>query len=165
MKKLNKRILLYFWFGLLLSVMFPSGILSVVFGFYNDLTALGVVGIVMTVAGFYGTPLVWMGYGSRRQDRAILYVIERDRIYTVSGIAGQTGYDGRFVRDRIKAMILSRMIVGYFFNDDTLTANEMARSDEETTTQARICVRCGATMIVRGEELFCEYCKNVEPMR
>ncbi len=157
MKKLNGRIWLLFSIALLLSIGFPAGILCIVFGAVNDIVPLWVPGIVLTVIGFYSMPILWVRYAERRGDRLLLILIEQERIYTVAGLAEQTGYRHENIRMRVKRLIHSRMLVGYLFRDDTLERN--ARADRAHAPHGiKHCTQCGAAMVYVGDRYTCEYC-------
>ncbi len=161
MKRLNKRIRTLFFFALGLSVGLPAGIVGIVFGAVFKIIPLLVCGIILTVIGFYVMPILWVRYGERRGDRSLLYMIENDHLYTVKELSRQTNYPENEVRARIKRLILSRCLVGYLFQDDTLVLNTNEKQ-AAAPKPSRTCRRCGAEMIHDGTQYFCEYCKHTE---
>ena len=67
LKKSMRRCLLA---AILLSVALPAGILMIIFGATGQRYVLMTFGIVFTVAGFYGMPMVWVRYGISRSGRS-----------------------------------------------------------------------------------------------
>ncbi len=157
MNVLNKKLRLLFSFSLALSIGFPLGVLGIIFGAVKGIVALLVVGIVFTVAGFYAMPLLWVRYGERRGDRTLLFMIEKEFIYTVEGLSVQTGYKADDIRTRINRMIHDHILVGYLFVDDTLVLNTNEQQ-REAAAPTRKCPNCGAEMVYDGEKYNCDYC-------
>ncbi len=162
MQKLNNHIRLLFFLSLGSSIGFPLGVLGIVFGAVNGIIPLLVIGIVLAVIGFYGMPLLWIKYADRRHDRTILLMIENEYLYTVSGLARQTGFSENDVRTRIKKMILSRVLVGYLFEDDTLRLNTNS-PQMGNAGRTRPCECCGAIMRFEDHSFICDYCRNTAP--
>ncbi len=160
MKQINKKIRILFAFALSLSVGFPAGILGIVFGATKDIVPLLVTGIIFTVAGFYVMPILWVRYAERRQDRTLLKMVMYENIYTVKGLAAQTGYTEQIVRDKIKRMILARELVGYLLVDDVLELNTNAKQTAKTRLTKK-CENCGAMTCFDGVKYICEYCGGV----
>ncbi len=160
MKKINKKIRLLFWFSLGLSIGFPLGVLGIVFGATKGIVALLVGGILLTVAGFYVMPILWVRYGERRQDRTVLRMILDDNLYTVADLAKQTGYTEQVVRDKLKRMILKGELVGYLLVEDVLELNTNVKQTAKTRRTQK-CENCGALTSFDGVKFVCEYCGSV----
>ncbi len=160
MQKINNLITTYFFISLGLSISLPLGILGVVFGAVKGITALLVVGIVLTVLGFYVMPIMWIKYGEKRGDRALLRMIENDYLYSVSALSLQSGYSENDVRARIKRMIMLGVLEGFLFVNDELILNENEKQ-EEAAKPSKKCENCGAEILFDGEKYVCEYCKSV----
>ncbi len=160
MQKINKRIRVLFGFSLGLSIGFPLGILGIVFGAVKGIVALLVVGILLTAAGFYVMPILWVRYGERRQDRTLLRMIEHEHLYTVRDLAVQTGHSEQTVREKLKKMLLARELTGYLLVDDVLELNTNAKQTAKTRRTQK-CENCGAMMAFDGVKFVCEYCGAV----
>ncbi len=160
MQKINRRIRILFSFALGLSIGFPVGVLCIIFGAIYGMVALLVVGIALAVAGFYAMPLLWVRYGERRRDRTLLLMIKKERIYTVSGLAAQTGYPENLVREKLKKALLSRELEGYLLVDDALELNVNAEQVAKPRL-TRKCDNCGAAAPFDGVKFVCEYCGGV----
>ncbi len=154
---LNKKIKTLFAFSLGLSIGLPLGILGIVFGAINKWWILLALGILLVVAGFYGMPILWVKYAERRGDRMLLRMIETEYIYTVSGLARQSGYEEKDVRERLRRMIHQHILVGYLYIEDTLILNTNEKQ-EKAPPPAKKCQNCGAEMIFDDEGYRCDYC-------
>ncbi len=161
MQKLQKSISTLFWVSLGMSVGFPLGVLGIIFGAVFFIIPLLVIGIVLTCAGFYVMPIMWVKYGERRGDRTLLFMIENEHIYTVSALARQTGYKEANIRERITGMIHRQELVGYLFHDDMLELNTNVPQTEDSR-RTRHCPQCGASMLFDGIKFRCEYCGHTE---
>ncbi len=161
MQAINKKIRVTFWFALGLSIGFPLGVLGIIFGAVGSAFVLMGVGILLTVGGFYGMPLLWVKYGDLRHDRTVIFMIEHEKLLTVTEIAAQTGYTDQDVRDRIVKMIRTHTLTGYIFSSDMLIKNEK-RDNAEKTGTSKPCPQCGAMMQHNGERFRCEYCGYTE---
>ncbi len=160
MEKINKKIRLLFWFALGLSVGFPLGVLGIIFGAIQGLIPLLIAGIVFTVGGFYAMPILWVRYGERRGDRSLLRMVLYENIYTVEGLARQSGYAENTVREKLKRMILNHELTGYLLVDDVLELNTNAKQTAKTR-ETKKCEACGAMMSFDGVKFVCEYCGSV----
>ncbi len=160
MNSLNKKIRTVFFISLALSVGFPLGILGIIFGAVNGIVPLLVLGIVFTALGFYLMPILWVKYAELRGDRTLLFMIEHDKLYTVSALARQSGYPEKDVSTRIMRLIRSRCLIGFIFENDTLITNrEFSNNDnKEKAYSDLICPRCSALVKHNGKEYMCEYC-------
>ncbi len=160
MEKINRKIRTLFWVSLGLSVGFPLGVLGIVFGAVKQIVALLVIGIVLAVAGFYVMPIMWIQYGEKRRDRAMLSMILNDHLYTVSAIAEQIGVADNIVREKLKKMILSRELTGFLLINDVLELNTNLKQTARTR-KTRKCPGCGANMDFDGVKFVCSYCGTV----
>ncbi len=151
----------FFGFALGLSIGFPIGVLGIIFGAVNGWIAMMICGIVLVATGFYGMPLLWIKFGERRQDRTLLFMIEYEHIYTVSGLSAQTGFSEADVRQRIMRLIHAQALIGYLFRDDTLELN-MNEKQTVRNRKTKKCRHCGAVMFFDGLRYRCDYCRQTE---
>ncbi len=158
MKNINKSISKLFFISLALSIGFPAGIVGIVFGAIKSVPFLLVLGIVLTVAGFYVMPITWVKYAERRQHKSLLFMIENENILTVSELANQTSYEPKKVREMINFLIMKNYLVGYLFHDDILEEN--TNKKEYAKHNMKKCPNCGAVMQHDGEKFVCEYCSS-----
>ncbi len=160
MKTINKKIRILFFFALALSIGFPAGILGIIFGGIKRMIPLMILGIVLVVAGFYAMPILWVQYANKRQDRTLLNMIEHEHIYTVQGLALQTGNNEKAVREKLKNMLRKRELVGYLLVDDTLELNTNVKQTAKTRRTQK-CENCGAMTRFDGVKFVCDYCGSV----
>lgn len=103
--------------ALLLSVMLPVGIVVLVLGatlFDKINVFMLVAGIVMTAAGFYGTPMVWsMSFPGVRRMRTVFYMVDGKTQVGINEIAGATGLKPKEVPAVVRKLIAGRFIIGY----------------------------------------------------
>lgn len=110
MKKLKQSHTKTLIFALLLSIGFVLGILGIIFGAVNGMTWLLVIGIIATVMGFYGAPLVWIRYGEQSSYLAVLECIEIDNIFVLDDIANNLGKKPREILGRVNYLISKRYL-------------------------------------------------------
>ncbi len=159
MKRINKRVRVLFGFAFGLSVGLPAGVLGVIFGAIQMNIPLLVIGIVLVVAGFYGMPILWVQYGERRRDRNLVRMVKEEGIYTLAGLAAQTGLAENVVLERVKKLLSGGELSGYLLVEDGLALNENRPQARPRGTKK--CENCGASMRFDGEKFVCEYCKTV----
>lgn len=97
MERLKKRQAKVLTAAVVMSVLFVVGIPAIILGATNEIWALMILGIVFTVAGFYGMPLVWVSYASGFSLLRVVELVERDNVYSVEEIASQTNCSKRDV--------------------------------------------------------------------
>ena len=115
------------------------------------------IGIALMVAGFYGCPIAWVGYGSKRSLYRLVQAVEEENIYTVRELASQLGLSEKEVRNRIDTCFNKRYLVGYKKSGDGVTLNENAALAEEDLSA--VCEACGARFTYkRGTRPACPYC-------
>ncbi|HIY45769.1 MAG TPA: hypothetical protein H9731_04575 [Candidatus Borkfalkia excrementipullorum] len=143
--------------ALILTFCLPLGgaMLGVGLGF--GLAPVWAVGIALMVAGFYGCPIAWVGYGSKRSLYRLVQAVEEENIYTVRELASQLGLSEKEVRNRIDTCFNKRYLVGYKREADGLVLNENRALRERE--HAAVCPSCGAKFDYKaGEQARCPYC-------
>ena len=143
--------------SLILTVCLPLGgaMLGVGLGF--GIVPVWAIGIALMVAGFYGCPIAWVGYGNKRSLYRLVQAVEEENIYTVRELASQLGLSEKEVRNRIDACFNKRYLVGYKREADGLVLNENRALRERE--HGAICPSCGAKFDYKaGEDPRCPYC-------
>ena len=143
--------------SLILTVCLPLGgaMLGVGLGF--GIVPVWAIGIALMVAGFYGCPVAWVGYGNKRSLYRLVQAVEEENIYTVRELASQLGLSEKEVRNRIDACFNKRYLVGYKREADGLVLNENRALRERE--HGAICPSCGAKFDYKaGEDPRCPYC-------
>ncbi len=143
-----------FW-ALFLSVGFVFGILGIIFGATKGITLLLVAGIVMTVLGFYGAPLVWIKYGEQGSYLAVLDCIVNDNLLSINSIASSIGKQPKAVLGIVNQLIAKRYLKGYFVENGEL---KPIQNEQEDVVITHKCPYCGATLSLDKEISSCEYC-------
>lgn len=143
--------------SLILTICLPLGgaMLGVGLGF--GLVPVWAIGIALMVAGFYGCPIAWVGYGSKRSLLRLVQAVEEENIYSVHELAAQLGLSEKEVRNRIDTCFNKRYLVGYKREADGLVLNENRALRERE--HGAVCPSCGAKFDYKaGEEPRCPYC-------
>ena len=158
-EKKRKRL---FTAALLLSIGFPAGILGIIFGAVEGITVLLVAGIILTVAGFYVMPMLWVQYGETRIYLSLNYAIKRDGLRKISEIAAQLGVNEARAKELIEKSFANRYIEGFKFSEDGTAIEEIISKERaaEELIPAK-CASCGATAMVSRADPRCPYCGSV----
>ncbi|UKI14487.1 MAG: hypothetical protein L6V85_10765 [Clostridiales bacterium] len=90
----TRRTLLW---AIFLSVGFPLGIAMTVIGFTKgqSFRAMGIVGIILIVMGFYGAPMVWIHFGQLKYFSRLKAQIVGDGIKSVKNACGSSQQESR----------------------------------------------------------------------
>ncbi len=162
MKKLCRKIRSRFILAFLLSVFFPAGILSIVFGATNGIKFLLVAGIIMTVLGFYGTPLAWVNFAKYKSLKLTLFLIEKENIYSVDELSNQQSKNKKYIVENISKLIEIGCLTGYLFVDkERLVLNENRKQGLKVPIKEK-CPNCGGLMDSDGTISTCSYCGLVK---
>ena len=146
--------------SLVLTIMLPAGILMIIFGAGKN-TLMLVFGIVFTVAGFYGAPIIWIKYGDCKRKAFVYRLITSENMYTVKDIVAQTSYQEEIVNNYINSLLSQGYITGYFFKDGKLILNTN-KKQTEASSEKKKCPCCGGMMSSDGINFYCEYCGHSE---
>lgn len=156
MKKLNKKIVSYFFVSLFASVALVIGVPTIVFGAIGRLWYLLALGILAVVFGFYGTPLLWIHYANLLGYMTILRLIEEQHYYSVTDLAMQTNINEKSIVEKINYLITHFYLTDFSFDGNKLVLNE--RKSQSRKLLKNKCSNCGAVLEVLGNEVKCEYC-------
>lgn len=157
MKKLNSVIKKLFYFALGLSIGFPLGVVLIIIGATNHQLLLLILGIMLSVLGFYAMPILWIQYGEKQMYKSLLSIIENEYIYSVEDLALQTGKPQNKVRNIIKHLINNQYLSGYIFKNDVLQVNNNAKQKHNANKK---CPNCGAKLRYCDGEYVCDYCSK-----
>ena len=141
--------------ALVCSVALPAGVVMTVFGGINEIWALLAVGIVLTVAGFYGTPLLWVRYGALNSYKGVYGLIACDGVTSVSKIASTLGWKRNKAVAGLNYLLAKRYLAGYVYDGaDSVTPIEK----KSTPDLFGKCPNCGASLTAEQGKLRCPYC-------
>ena len=160
MDKINKTVRNVLIFAIALSVGFAVGIPAIVLGAVNKIWAIMVIGIILVIAGFYGTPIIWVQYGAKRRLKRFVSAIENEHLYTVEDLAMHLNEQPEQVKATIHTIIEKGYISGYLFDGETLQLN-LNRNKKEDLIQV-VCESCGAKYThSQREQGTCPYCGTI----
>ena len=135
----------FFAWALLLSILFPAGILMIIFGFTKGMLYIAIPGIVLTVAGFYVMPVLWINFGTRRYYETLHQQITVDGIRKISLLAEMNGKNAKQTAADIRYLISHRFLPRY-----VILENEFLVDKEETQDfDAYVARRQGGTAVVK----------------
>ncbi|MFR5062649.1 MAG: hypothetical protein ACLTEK_06565 [Christensenellales bacterium] len=167
MDLLKSRIKKYLYLSLFASVCLPAGIPCIVLGAVNAVYPVMIIGIVATVFGFYGCPLLWMKFASLTGMKKLVVAVESDNLYTVRELCSVLNISEREARARLRSALSERYLTGFKFEDDKLILNTNFKQSNASFTIK--CEDCGAPVIIdpKSAENVCQYCgkvyRNVRP--
>lgn len=160
MEKFEKKHRTVFAIALIVSVLFAAGIPAIFLGASNKIWAIMILGIVCVVGGFYGLPFLWISFASGFSMRRILELIERDRVYSVAELCGQTGMERKSVLPLLKKALAKRYIESYLLvQDEFLKLNENMKQAKRRVSVK--CGNCGASVEISDVDAVCPYCGTV----
>ena len=154
-----------FILAVLLSVGLVAGIPMIVVGAVNGglFKIMMGFGIVMTVLGFYGTPISWVGYGNKSKRLAIVRSIEVDKVYDIAALSRMYNLNHKMMVAEISKAIEKGALKGLIFNKDytALIYNDDFYSSVESYKKAAKCAFCGALVEFNGRGGKCPYGGNI----
>lgn len=159
MKKMKRVLKKWFFIALVTSILMVVGIPLIPISAVKGITWLLIVSIVLTAYGFYGCPLYWISYASKRELYSILCLIENEQVLTVEGLCQQTGKDANYIADKIRYLLLGGFLPGYIFNGNALEKTVIV--EKKPIVLSIPCPSCGAPITLTDGEGKCEYCGSI----
>lgn len=155
MKNLDKKINITLIVAILSAIGFVSGIVAIIFGAIHSV-ALLVVGIVLVVFGFYGSPMLFVSYGSLKQTKRVVFAVENEKIYSVSDISKQLQMPESVVKNKIIEAINKTYLQGYLFDGEKFEANQ----NKSKLSKLNRCENCGGALRKDKNGTYCPYCNT-----
>ena len=90
MEKMKKQITTLLVCSIILSIMFPTGIVGIILGATKGISPVIIISAVMTGFCFYAVPIMWTSFGAKKQQQRVLSCIEVDRFENVQKISSAT---------------------------------------------------------------------------
>ena len=149
MKKLNKSICLHLIFAIFAIICLIGGIFMIIFGAKANKFML-VAGIIAVIFGFYGSPILFNNYGTKKQMKRI---VEVEKLYSAQEIAEQLQMSESEVKQIISNAVVKNYITGYKFDGTNLTINKKVN-----TVTKKKCPNCGGKLVEENGKLVCHYC-------
>ena len=112
MDKMKRLLEKWFFVALVTSVLMVAAVPFIPVSAVNGTTWLLIVSIVIAAYGFYGCPLYWISYASKRQLYSLLCLIENEHILTVERLCMQTGKDEEYISEKIRYLLLGGFLPG-----------------------------------------------------
>jgi len=151
-----------FTLSMILTLCLPIGIPLIIIGAINisKLYLVLALGVVMTVAGFYGSPIVWSKFGNVRALKRVVSAVVEENLYTVQEIAAQLSTNEEKVRTQLDLCFKKQYLVGFKRNGDEILLNENEKLTKREKTAE--CPYCGAKFSYFGKVGRCPYCGNTQ---
>lgn len=153
---IDKKIKKTFKIALCLTICLVLGIPAIIFGAINSAWWLLVLGIIATVVGFYGSPIVWVSFGEKKRALRVVDCVTKEHLLSIKEIAMQLQWNEKDTKVIVQKSIVNGYIEGYIFDGEKLTIN-----DRKIQTKKRIqnkCSACGATLDKTEKGYYCPYC-------
>lgn len=164
----TRRTLLW---AIFLSVGFPLGIVMTVIGFTKgqSFRAMGIVGIILIVMGFYGAPMVWIHFGQLKYFSRLKAQIVGDGIKSVKMLAEVHNRNPEVVANDVKTMVQKGYLDGYLVLDNERIIDktkmrdkdyEMMEAERAGTLNLVHCPFCNAKFELINDVGVCPYCNS-----
>ena len=166
---INKKYVAYLISSIVLTAMLPIGIVLIVLNAKHSSTLqtiLFVLGIVFTVAGFYGSPVCWSAFGNIKSEKLICDQIKNDNVQSVKTLAELNHKEFDVMLKTVQGLMSKRFLTGYEIVDGqfivpktnkTLSRNEILEQTGQVVTG--VCSGCGASYeIIGNNKTYCQYC-------
>ena len=147
--------------SVLLSIGLPAGVLCIIFGATKSIVFLLVAGIILTVAGFYVMPIMWVKFGEARTYELLCMTVMRDGLRKIKDIAAQMGITEERAAALIKTSLFNRYLEGFMFSEDGTALIEIEAPENPDATIYIKCQSCGASATVKKSDPRCPYCGSV----
>lgn len=164
-KKITKLLIL----SVFLTVLLPAGILCIIFGAIRGQTVGNIllgVGIAAAVAGFYGTPLIWIRFGTMREYRNIYNQITVNHTQSIADLALINGKKQEDMLKSVTYLIAHGYLTDYEIPDEQYVvpkeSGTLSRDDillKEGRFKTGVCKGCGANFpVLENDKPKCPYC-------
>ena len=149
--------------AILLSVCFPAGIVMTVLCAVNGLLGVMAIGIVMLVAGFFGSPCIWaIAFPIIKQQHDVYnHIIHaHGESLSVSELANNMGKLKAALLITVRTLIRNGYLQGYSLSKDNERLVNTGRQRQAAAGEmsVAICSGCGAKNSVKGGSGICAYC-------
>lgn len=157
MDKISKEVHILFFWAIFASIGFFVGIPMIVFGAVYALWVILALGVILVIFGFYGTPVLWVNYSSKRKLKNIVSSVVNEHIYTVTLLASRYSVSRNKMKTDLSECFKKGYLAGYLFDGENITANFTKAYSEQVITVK--CPNCGANCSFKASSDFiCPYC-------
>lgn len=155
MEKLIQDTQKYFKAALALSLLFPVGVVGIVFGailatWYGWIMLA--IGILLGLSGFYVMPILWVKFGEYKKMQRIARSITDEHVYYIDMLSQRFQVKPNEMCNMVRALIAHQYIQGYVFNNNRFVMKLQQR------TASVHCPNCGSNVNVYGADGVCEHC-------
>ncbi len=140
------------------TILFIVGIPIIIFSAINSFWIGLVLGIIFVVFGFYGAPLLWVGFGNLKSLKRVVDAVMEENLTTTKEIAGQLQMNEKTAKGYITQGINKRYISGYIFNGEVLTPND--KNPPKKKVIQNKCSNCGGVLEQTSYGFYCPYCSS-----
>lgn len=158
MKSIEKTLKNSLILSICLSIGLVCGVPAIVLGAVNKITAVMVIGIVLTVIGFYGAPFSWVIYGANRSLRRLINAIKEERLYSIQDLAVHLSEPEKVIRANLNKCFAKGYLTGYKKDGDNVILNEGVALDKKEYYAS--CPFCGAKFTYTIDNPRCPYCNS-----
>lgn len=166
-KVLKRRRSILAW-ALTLSILFPAGILMIIFGFSGGMLFLAIPGVLFVVAGFYGMPVLWVKFGELSRKADLCRTIDRDGVRSVAILAQMRGVTKKTMLAEIRSLLEKGYLEGYVLTGEErltpvseLPDMERFLARETGRSETVSCPGCSAAIELTHGSAVCPYCGRV----
>ena len=135
----------------LISALFPLGIVATVLGAVKEKILIMVLGLVFLVGSFFSLPFVWLVFGS---------LVTKSRIYksiTQKGITDVNTLAKIHAKNPSEITQIINWLIAKGYLNYTLLYDKIEKELVETSVK---CPNCGAILKESKNNLICEYCQS-----
>lgn len=162
MNKIDRSLRIHLTFALVWSILAVVGIPLIVFGAIRPdwlpfPTLFFVLGIVFSGGGFYGVPILWITYASKRELQGLIYAIEELRLHDVARLSSHLRKSPDEVRTKLDVCLTKGYLPTLIRDGDSLVEVAPAKSSSEEYHDVT-CPCCGAHFSYVGTRGSCPYC-------
>ena len=171
MNKLDTKTKKKLAWGIALSIGFPLGIVMTVLGFTRgqEMRAMGIVGIILIVLGFYGAPIAWILFGQLKYYVRLREQIVGEGIKSVKMLAEVHNKKPELMANDVKTMVQKGYLEGYLVldNERIIDKSAIKNKDYEIMEAERAgtlnlvhCPFCNAKFELINYVGVCPYCNS-----
>ena len=153
--KINKDLKKMLIFCIISSIFLPIGIPLIVIGASKTWILL-TLGIIMTVFGFYGSPILWVLYGNLRTTKQVVNSILEENLTNTKEISSHLQMPEKQVKEIINKSITKQYLKNLIFDGETLKINDKSKLNYKNLKNK--CPNCGGLLEQSSDEIVCPYC-------